>query len=58
MFIHYPSLPAPDPAIELRHGVEFRDIVKTCADNDIPLRFTYKHSGRFRYYSDECRTSR
>jgi hypothetical protein len=58
MFIHYPSLPAPDPAIELRHGVELRDIIKTCADNDVPFRFAYKHSGRFRYYSDQCRSSR
>ena len=58
MLFHYPSLPAEDANIEPRNGAEVRDIIKTCAANGIPFRLHYQHSGRFRYFSDACWTSR
>jgi hypothetical protein len=58
MLVHYPSLPIEDTQFQLRNGTELRNIIKTCADNDIPFRILYDHGGKFRYYSDTRRTSR
>lgn len=58
MLFHYPSLPAEDVKVESRNGAEVRDIIKTCAANDISFRLRYQHSGKFRYFSDACWTSR
>lgn len=58
MLFHYPTVPAPDTQFDLRTGAEMRDLIKTCASNDIPFRLRYQHSGKFRYFSDACWTSR
>lgn len=58
MLFHYPTIPAPDAQPDSHNGAEVRDIIKTCAANDIPFRLRYQHSGRFRYFSDACWTSR
>ena len=58
MLFHYPSLPAEDLQLDPRNGAEVRDIIRTCASNDIPFRLRYQHSGKFRYFSDACWTSR
>ncbi len=58
MLISYPSLPITDYQFPLRHGVELRDLIKTCATNGIDFKLIYDHGGEFRYLSDPCRTSR
>jgi len=58
MLIHYPSLPVDEAQFQPRNGTELRDIIKTCATNDIPFRIVYDHGGKFHYSTDPCRTSR
>ncbi len=58
MLIHFPSLPVEDVQLPLHNGAQLREIIKTCVDNGIEFKLLYDHTGRFRYFSDPCRTSR
>jgi hypothetical protein len=58
MLITYPSLPISDYQFQLRNGIELRDLIKTCANNGIDFKLLYDHGGKFRYFSDPCRSSR